>query len=326
MVSRTRPPAVLISLEGPDASTWRTDRPLFGERPVLWTGQTGLYEGDAGDLAAVGYLLAWSPRRDLLSGLPNLEIIFSLGAGADGLLGIDTLPDVPIVRFVDPSLSAQMREYVLWQVFHHFRRAEHYRRCQAERAWAKRPQPAAHDVTVGILGAGVLGRDAAAHLAHLGFDVRIWSRTGARIGNVRSFAGPGELDAFLGGTDIAVSLLPITAQTRGLLDASLIGRLRRDGPLGGPVLINAGRGGCQVEADIADALRSGALAGASLDVFETEPLPDENPLWDCPNLVITPHNASASDPQALVTSMRRQIEAHERGEPLQHVVDRDRGY
>jgi glyoxylate/hydroxypyruvate reductase A len=319
--------AILIELAGPDAFAFRRmDAALFGDRPHFRTEADGTYAGNRADLASVRYLLAWAPPPEIFAKLPALEVIFSLGAGADHLLGVKNLPDVPIVRFVDPDLSARMREYVVWQVLHHHRQGVHYRRNQDANIWTDRFQPAARDVTVGVLGAGVLGLTAAAALVQLGFDVRVWSTSAKTINKVRSFAGREALPEFLAGTDIAVSLLPLTDDTTGLLDTHFIGQMRPDGPLGGPVLINAGRGGSQNEADIAAALRDGRLMGASLDVFQTEPLPADSPLWDCPNLVITPHAASVSDPRALVAGMLEQIAAYERGEPLPNLVDRRRGY
>jgi glyoxylate/hydroxypyruvate reductase A len=143
---------------------------------------------------------------------------------------------------------------------------------------------------------------------------------------VESFCGPGGLGAFLARTDILVALLPLTPETAGLIDLKLLRKLRRDGPLGGPILINAGRGGSQVEADIVTALKDGTLAGASLDVFQTEPLPADSPLWDLDNVVITPHVAAVSDPAALAGQIAGQIQAFERGEPLKNRVDPQRGY
>ena len=172
----------------------------------------------------------------------------------------------------------------------------------------------------------MLGLDAIAKLKAIGFDVAGWSRTGKELPGLPSFHGSDGLDALLARTDILVSLLPLTPDTRGLIDARLIAKLARDGRLGGPFLINGGRGGSQVEADILAALKSGELKGASLDVFETEPLPQESPLWNAPNLYISPHNAAISTPDAVAAFAARAIEAFERGEPLAHLVDRRRGY
>ena len=274
----------------------------------------------------IRYAIVWKPPRGVLGTLPALEAIFNLGAGVDALLAHPDLPDVPLVRLLDPNLTARMSEWVALQVLTHHRRALAYLGQQARREWRALPQPIAGQVRVGVMGYGVLGSDAADVLVRLGFDVRAWSRNPKPGAAVRLFAGPEALDAFLAETDILVALLPLTGDTRGLLDSALIGRLARDGALGGPVLINAGRGGLQVDADIGRALRDGTLAGASLDVAETEPLPAGSPLWDAPNLVITPHVAADSAPDTVSGIILAQIEAHERGAPLEHVVDRARGY
>jgi glyoxylate/hydroxypyruvate reductase A len=219
-----------------------------------------------------------------------------------------------------------MTEYVVWQVLDHQRRGGAYRRQQAEHVWHDFDPPAAHMVTIGIMGMGIMGRSAAEALLRLGFPVRGWTRSPADIPGIEAFHGSDGLDAFLAGVDILVALLPLTPETQGLLDGEIFRKLRRDGPLGGPVLINAGRGGSQVEEEIAAALREGVLAGASLDVFETEPLSPESPLWDFDNVTITPHVAAVSDPRALAKQIAEQILAFERGEPLRNCVDRARGY
>jgi glyoxylate/hydroxypyruvate reductase A len=176
------------------------------------------------------------------------------------------------------------------------------------------------------MGLGVLGEDAATKLAMLGFQVAGWSRSPKSIAGIQCHAGEEGLDAFLARSDILVVLLPLTAATRGIIDAKLLRKLAKDGPLGGPVLINAGRGGLQVEADILKCLAAGDLHAASLDVFETEPLPAESPLWHHPGVTVTPHIAADSDPRSIVTYIMGQIRRHETGEPLAHVVDRKRGY
>ncbi|MDH3886805.1 MAG: glyoxylate/hydroxypyruvate reductase A, partial [Desulfobacterales bacterium] len=255
-----------------------------------------------------------------------LQVLFSLGAGVDHIIGLPDLPDVPIVRIVDPDLTARMSEYVAWQVLHHHRQGFAHVRMQAERRWEELRQPAAGEVTVGIMGLGVLGRDAAEVLARLGFHVIGWSRTEKEIDGLVTYHGKPGLDIFLGQSDILVSLLPLTPATAGLINRSLISRLKRDGPLGGPVLINAGRGGSQVDAHIAAALTDGTLTGASLDVFEEEPLPADSPLWSLANVTITPHVAAVSSPRALTRNIIDQIAAFESGKPLQNLVDPARGY
>jgi glyoxylate/hydroxypyruvate reductase A len=318
---------ILVAVDRWDPKPWaeRLRRRLPG-RAVLTTDGEGRFTGEEATLAGVRYALVWKPRPELLARLPRLEVIFSLGAGVDHILSQPSLPDVPIVRIVDPDLTGRMVEYVLWQVLHHHRRGPDYARFQAERRWRERRQPAAHQVTVGIMGLGVLGRAAAQALAPIGFWLAGWSRTQKHVPDMVCFHGQDGLGPFLGQTDILVALLPLTPETKGILNCKLFAQLKRGGPLDGPVIINAGRGGSQVEADIVAALEDGTLKGASLDVFETEPLPPESPLWARPDVVITPHNAAVSDPEALTQQIAEQIAAHERGEPLKNLVDRVRGY
>jgi glyoxylate/hydroxypyruvate reductase A len=222
-----------------------------------------------------------------------------------------------------------MVEYVALHVLYHHRRMAEFRELQTRRVWKYLPEPAARDVRVGLMGLGVLGAAAARGLATFGYQLRGWSRTRKALDGVACFAGTSELDAFLADTDILVALLPLTGDTRGLLDARLIGKLSqrgRDSQLPGPVLINAGRGGLQVDADIHAALEAGKLYAASLDVFEAEPLPHSSPLWGHPRVVVTPHNAAESVPEAIARYALRQMAAHKRGAPLEHVVDPKRGY
>jgi glyoxylate/hydroxypyruvate reductase A len=176
------------------------------------------------------------------------------------------------------------------------------------------------------MGLGVLGRAAAAALGPLGFQLKGWSRTPKSLPNVTTFAGETGLNPFLAETDILVCLLPLTPETRGFLNLAMFRELARDGVLGGPALINAGRGGLQVESDILRALDDGILTGASLDVFEEEPLPAKNPLWSHPKVFVTPHNAAQSNPKALTKYVLGQIERFERGLPLENVIDRKLGY
>ncbi len=279
------------------------------------------------DRAAVRYAIVWRHPRGLLAQLPKLEAIFSLGAGVDHILSDPNLPDVPIARIIDPDLTARMSEWVALHCLMHLRQTRRYQRQQRERIWDDDDdQPAARDVRVGVLGFGELGRDAAGKLAALGFPVAAWSASAKTAPGIACFDGAAGLEAMLVRSDILVSLLPLTAATRGILNAALFAKLPRDGRLGGAILINAGRGGLQVEADIVAALEAGVLKGASLDVFETEPLPQASPLWAHPAVFVTPHNAAISHPDAIARAVAEQIQAHERGEPLRHVVDRGRGY
>lgn len=281
---------------------------------------------DLTEPAAIGYALVWEPPDGLLQQCPNLKVIFSLGAGVDRLLSLPDLPRVPLVRVVNPDLTQRMSEWVTLQVLIHHRRQRAYDRQQAARIWKELDQPAAREIRVGIMGLGVLGRDSATTLRRLGFQVAGWSRTPTDLPDIACFHGQAMLERFLARTDILVCLLPLTAQTRGILSSALFDKLARDGALGGPVLINAGRGALQKEDDILAALNNGTLVGASLDVFEKEPLDAGSPLWSLPNVVITPHSAATSAPRALVPPILDQIKAFEGGALLENVVDRERSY
>ncbi|HEX2135638.1 MAG TPA: glyoxylate/hydroxypyruvate reductase A [Microvirga sp.] len=282
--------------------------------------------GEPFDRGEIRYVATWGPKPGSLSGLPNVAVIFSLGAGVDHLMTYPDLPDVPVVRVAQEDLTERMSEYVVLHCLMHLRDQRRYDAQQHEKVWRHdAAPPRAGEVRVGMLGFGVLGQDAARKLRAIGFEVAGWSRGRKRVEGHRVFAGD-ELDAFLARTDILVSLLPLTPDTRGILNRELFRKLAHDGRLGGPVLINAGRGGLQVEADILACLDDGTLKAATLDVFETEPLPPDSPLWSHPRVTVTPHNAAVSEPDATARYIADQIRRFERGEPLQNVVDRGRGY
>ncbi|HHK74310.1 MAG TPA: glyoxylate/hydroxypyruvate reductase A, partial [Rhizobiales bacterium] len=282
---------------------------------------------DRGNTDDIDYALLWRPRPEMLTRLPGLKAIFSLGAGVDHLLGLETLPaNVPVVRITEDDLTSRMSEYVVLHVLRHHRRLREYEALAARREWRELAQPAACEVRVGILGLGHLGRDAAQKLKMMGFQVAGWSRTAKQLEGIETFAGAKALTAFLGRSDILVCLLPLTPQTRGILNSSLFARLARDGAGKGPVLINAGRGGLQVEDDILKALDDGTLYEVTLDVFETEPLPQTSALWTHERVSITPHNAAPSTPEAICTQILTQIRRFEAGEALENLVDTKRGY
>jgi len=281
---------------------------------------------DISNTADIAYAAVWKPEPGSLAEFSNLKVIFNLGAGADHLLEDPSLPDAPVVRLVDQSLTESMSEYIVFQVLLHFRQHLAYREFQRQKRWKPLRQPGAGEVNIGILGLGALGIDAAAKLRGLGFGVAGWSRSPKTVDGVQGFAGNDQLDAFLQRTDILVSLLPATPETEGIADRSLFARLRRNGPLGGPVYINAGRGATQNEADIVAALDAGELVGASIDVFETEPLDAQSRLWHHPRAVITPHIAADTNPESACARIIEQIHKFEAGHPLSHVVDRVRGY
>ncbi|WP_375450130.1 2-hydroxyacid dehydrogenase [uncultured Devosia sp.] len=311
---------LLLHLSDVEETRWAEKfRAALAPYPVVQRGD----EFAPGD---VRYIFVWKPKADAFEGLGKLKAILSLGAGVDALLKHPKLPDAPMVRFVDDDLSQRMSDYVVAQVTMHHRLHSRFQADQAARRWSQLYPPAAAARCVGIMGMGVLGQDAARRLLALGFAVRSWSRTPRTIEGVEGFCGAEGFDAFLGGTDILVNLLPLTPETTGILNSDTFAKLRRGGLEGGPVIINVARGGHQREADIARALGDGTLGAASLDVFEVEPLPATSPLWDIPNCYITPHIAAISSETAGVAYYAAIIKDHEAGKPLINVVDRARGY
>ena len=278
------------------------------------------------DPREVHYAAVWKPRPGELADFPNLRVIFNLGAGVDALMADRSLPDVPLVRVAVGDLTCRMAEYVVLHVLMHHRQEPYLRQSQSEKRWAPKFQHAAGAVSVGIMGLGTLGANAAGILRRLGFRVSGWSRGAKNVEGIACFRGAEGFDAFLRQTDILVCLLPLTADTRHILNRDVFAKLSRNGPLGAPVLINAGRGGLQNEPDILACLDDGTLGAASLDVFETEPLPAASPFWSHPKVVLTPHNAADTDPDEISKYVARQIAQFEAGGALENVADRGRGY
>ncbi|MDC9823234.1 glyoxylate/hydroxypyruvate reductase A [Devosia sp. ZB163] len=283
---------------------------------------------DQYDPDEIDYIFIWKPKPDAFAGLKNLKAILSLGAGVDALLRNPSRPvDVPIVRFMDEDLQQRMSDYVVAQVTMHQRLITRFRRDQQARRWSQLYPAPAWDASVGIMGLGQLGLDAIKHLKVFGYKLRGWSRSAKQIEGVEVFTGTEQFEAFLNGTDILVNLLPLTPETQGILNYETFARLRRGGLDGeGPVIVNAGRGGHQKEADIVRALEDGTLKAASLDVFEVEPLPQQSPLWAMDNVYITPHIAAASSERTGVAYFSKVIRDHAAGQPLPNVIDFGRGY
>ena len=278
------------------------------------------------DPADVHYAAVWKPTPGELAAFPNLRVIFNLGAGVDALMADSSLPYVPLVRVAVGDLTDRMAEYVVLHVLMHHRQEPYLRACQREKRWQPKFQWPASAISVGIMGLGTLGLNAAEVLARIGFRVAGWSRAPKRIDGIECFHGQEQLGAFLERTDILVCLLPLTVDTRHILKRGLFAKLNRNSPLGAPVLINAGRGGLQNEADILACLDDGTLGAASLDVFTDEPLPADSPFWTHPKVVLTPHNAADTDPDEISKYVARQIERCEAGGALENVVDPARGY
>jgi glyoxylate/hydroxypyruvate reductase A len=276
--------------------------------------------------ADVYYAAVWKPVPGELAAFPNLKVIFNLGAGVDALMADKTLPGVPLVRIAVDDLTDRMTEYVALHVLMHHRQELYLRESQRLKRWAPKVQWPAGAVSVGIMGLGVLGANAAEVLRRIGFRVSGWSRSERNIEGLKCFHGESGFDPFLRQTDILVCLLPLTPGTRHILNRDVFAKLNRTSPMGAPVLINAGRGGLQNEVDILACLDDGTLGAASLDVFAEEPLPQQSPFWTHPKVVLTPHNAADTDADEISKYVARQIEQFEAGGALENVVDRGRGY
>ncbi|MEC9328588.1 MAG: glyoxylate/hydroxypyruvate reductase A [Pseudomonadota bacterium] len=277
---------------------------------------------DIEDPNEIRYALLWKPSATLFEGLESLEVIFSVGAGFDHLLACPTLPaGIPVIRMVEPELTAGMVEYVVFNVLRYHRRMDQYQRFQEQRVWQVLDQIPAHDTTVGIMGLGVMGAASARVLACMNYRLLGWSRTGKTIPGLQSFVGTEELGQFLAETRILVILLPLSRDTRKLIDRDVLWQLPR-----GAFLINAGRGELVNQPDLIEALDSGQIAGAALDVFDDEPLPAEHRFWHHPMVVLTPHIASLTNPPTAVEFVAENIERHRAGHPLRYVVDFERGY
>ena len=293
---------------------------VCADRPVVLSPDPTL------DPAEVQYAAVWKPVPGELAAFPNLRVIFNLGAGVDALMADTSLPEVPLVRVAVADLTARMTEYVVLHVLMHHRQELYLRASQHEKRWAPKSQWPAAAISVGIMGLGTLGAHAAQALVQLGFRVTGWSRGARQIDGVACFHGKEQLGTFLKATNILVCLLPLTPGTRHILNRDLFAKLDGTSPLGAPVLINAGRGGLQNEADILHCLDDGTLGAASLDVYATEPLPVESQFWTHPKVVLTPHNAADTDPDEISKYVAQQIERFEAGSALENVVDRKRGY
>lgn len=311
---------LLLHLSDVDEDAWRQRLAShLGDYPIV-------QRHDDFNADDIHYIYVWKPLENAFEGLNNLKIVLSLGAGVDALLRHPNLPEgVPIVRFVERELTQCMTDYVVANVAMHHRATARYLSDQRNRNWTQFYPPAAWDIQVGVMGLGELGRTAAQKLSGLGYQVRGWSRGEKQIDGVNTFAGNAEFDTFLAGTDILVNLLPLTSATENILNMSLFKKLRRS-LVSGPVIINAARGGHQDEDEIVAALTDGTLGAASLDVFKTEPLPQDSPLWSAPNCFITPHIAAISNPDSGAAYFAKVLLDHEQGLPLVNVVDPAQGY
>ncbi len=277
---------------------------------------------NVGERADIDYALVWAPPHGELKRCSNLKVVFSIGAGTDHLTADPDFPrQLPIVRMVEPGLTAGMSEFVTMSVLYHHRFMIEYGIQRQNGVWAEISQIPTWRRRVGIMGLGVLGLDAIEKLKPFGFQLLGWSRSPKQVEGVTCHhGGEGQRD-FLAGSDILVCLLPLTPDTRGILNAKSFAALPK-----GAVVINVARGGHLVEEDLLPALDSGHLSGATLDVFQEEPLPAGHPFWTHPRIVVSPHIASMTIPETAARAVIDNIRRFEAGQPMIGVYDRERGY
>ena len=276
------------------------------------------------DIALIGtdpvpFIVVGKPDPGVIGSVPGLKVVLSLNAGVEHLLNSGEVPaDLPIARLVDPAMTMGMSDWVLAVVLSWHRNLALYR---ADAVWTRREERLSQDRTVTVLGAGVLGGRVAHLLAAVGFRTRVWSRSGTQVAGATAFSGAEGLVEATTGADVVVNLLPLTPSTRDILAAPLFARMAPGG-----LVVNAGRGAHVVDGDLIGALGSGQIGAAALDVFRTEPLPETDPLWRHPLILVTPHVAAPTQPGSAIRVMADNIRRYQRGEPLSDLVDRTHGY
>jgi glyoxylate/hydroxypyruvate reductase A len=263
----------------------------------------------------------WFPLPGSLARLPNLQVIHSVAAGIDHLEHDPSCPDLPVCRVVDPGHRQGMTEYVRWAAIHYHRGFDQVLAQQRQQHWERPLQRPASQFRIGVMGLGSLGSAIALDLAAAGYAVRGWARSSKDLPGVQTFAGADHFNRFLNGVELLINLLPLTDETRGILNQQTFERLAN-----GAALINVGRGAHLNIEDLQQALKQGKLRGAMLDVFEQEPLPAEHPLWKIPGVTITPHMASAASHDCIAEQIAENFRRLNSGEPLLNSADRQLGY
>lgn len=284
--------------------------------------QDRFFTPDNFDPAAIDVALVARPQKGIAGQLKNVKLIQSLFMGVDGLLADPTFPrDKPLSRLIDPGMVAAMVESVTAHVLDYHRHHYVYRANKAQKKWHRLPQYMTNERTIGLLGLGELGTEVSQSLLGFGFKVAGWKRRPAQLPGIEVFSGAGGIDAMLAKSNVVVCLLPLTPDTKGVLNAKAFAAM----PKGGAI-INVARGGHVVVADAIAALDSGQLAHAYLDVFETEPLPADSPLWAHPGVSITPHTAALTEPRTAIVKVAENIERIRAGQPANNLVDFGAGY
>ena len=265
--------------------------------------------------------VCWKPPAGVMATMPNLRLVHSIAAGVDNVLSDKDLPALPLCRIVDPDLAAAMAEYVLWGTLYFHRDFDRVAANARNGHWHRYDQATAADKRVGILGLGTLGIEAARLLKSVGYTVSGWSRSAKQVDGVEVFSGDAALPDFLAQTDILVCLLPLTPATAGILDAKLFAQLPKDA-----ALILCSRGEHLAVPDLVEAVRSGHVRGAVIDVFDQEPLLPDNPLWTEPGILVTPHMAALAKPRVIADQIAENIRRLKAGDSLLNRVDPSHGY
>jgi glyoxylate/hydroxypyruvate reductase len=267
------------------------------------------------------HAVVWAPPQQFLDEQPRLKGIFNIGAGVDALLRLNLPPQALVVRLDDAGMAVQMAEFVCHALIRHFRELDCYEDDIRHNAWSYRKPRNRAEYPVGIMGLGVLGERVAQAVRQFEFPVLGWSRSPKQLEGVRCYTGHEQFDEFLAATKVLVCLLPLTPETENIMNATSLARL-----MPGGYVINVARGAHLVEEDLIALLDIGHLAGATLDVFRTEPLPAGHPFWTHPKVTITPHTSARTLREETIEQIATKIRAFERGEPIAGVVDRQRGY
>jgi len=274
------------------------------------------------DKSSIDFAIVWKPEPGWLKTFENLQCIVSMGSGIDHVLCDPELPKhLPIIRTTGHDLSVRMREYVVLHVLRLHRRLPEIVAAQETREWRQIIEPPAHQRRVGVMGLGNLGGDCARTLAAIGFDVAGWARSQKSIDGITCYAGSAGKNKFLARTEILVCMLPLTPETEGIMNTELFNSLPK-----GASIINTARGQHLVEQDLLDALESGQIKAATLDVFHVEPLPDDHPFWPHPNVLVTPHVASLLDPEAGGKSIAENLLKFVAGEDIENLIPQGKDY
>ncbi len=296
-----------------DAQPW-----LEGLRAALPQAHVSLWQ--TGD-AVADYGVVWGPPQTFFDEQPGLKAVFNIGAGVDALLRLQIAPGTRLVRLDDAGMAPQMAEYVCHALLRFYRGFDTYAAQQQQAQWAQLAVPERASCPVGIMGLGVLGEHVARVVAALDFPVNGWSRSAKEVEGMRCFAGPAQFDEFLAASKVLVCLTPLTSETRDILNRHTLSQLQR-----GAYLINVARGAQLVEEDLLALLDSGHMAGATLDVFRTEPLPTGHPFWAHPKVCVTPHISARTLRAQSIQQIASKLIALERGEPVAGLVDTAAGY